>query len=108
MFPLDADAGVLDAESRAVGTGTPCQAHFAARRRVADGIAHQVAEGARQLGIRAQQVVSRRLVQPDAVAAGGERLGIAAYAAQQACHRDPLLARRLRRGLQRGQHEQVI
>src|SRR6267143_1325294 len=69
MLRRDAGAGVLHREGGAVGSLAPGEAHLAAVRRVADGIADQVAERARQLGFRAEQVERRPAFHQDAVAA---------------------------------------
>ena len=96
VLGLDADAGVLDAEARPVRALAPRERDRAAGRRVADRIAHQVAERARQLALHAEQLALRLAVEPDDVATAGKRgrrppAGAAAAAAPR-CGGRPRLA----------------
>src|SRR6185295_15715482 len=64
----DADAGVLDVEGRAVAGGVPAKAHLAAFRRIADRVAHEVAQGAGDLLLAAEQAHAAFLLDGDAMA----------------------------------------
>src|SRR5204862_492717 len=79
----DADAGVLDAEGGPLGRVAPDDAHFAILRRVANRVRHQVAEGAGEFALRAEEVDRRGARQADAVAAAGERLRVGVQAFEQ-------------------------
>ena len=76
VLVLDADAGVLDAEARAFVGFAPGERDRAARRGVADRVAHQVAERARELALDPQEVGAFFELQLDGVTTGGERLGV--------------------------------
>src|SRR5689334_25449562 len=80
MLRRDAEAGVLDAEKGTVVAVAPAERHLAAGRRVADGVADQVAEGAGELGLRADQIERRRAGDRDDMPAGGKRDCVGAQA----------------------------
>ncbi len=107
MLRRDAHAGVLHGKGRAFFAVAPADGHLSSGRRVADGVAHQVAEGARQLGLRPEQVFCGCSHESNFVAAGGQRLGIGAQAVEERRDAHALLQRR-RGGLQGGQREQVL
>jgi len=56
MPGINADAGILDGKLGALRAGIPSDAHRTADWRVANGVGHQVAEGANQFRLRATQV----------------------------------------------------
>src|SRR5437870_3966686 len=74
----DADAGVLDVEGRALGGVVRVQAHGACIGRIADRIAHQVAERAGELLLVAHEVESGLRVDLDAMASARKRPGFGA------------------------------
>src|SRR6185436_4796368 len=108
VLGLDADAGVLDAEARAVVRLAPGERDRAARRGVADGVAHQVAERAGELGFHAQQVAGRFDLGPDRVFSAGKRFGIGPQPLQERLYRYALVGGRRRRRIERRKREQVL
>src|SRR5258708_38524586 len=73
MLGFDAHPRVLHRELRALLRATPGQAHLAPRRRVAHGVAREVAEGAGDLGFGPEYVEARLGVERDVLAASRER-----------------------------------
>src|SRR5262252_3642008 len=101
VLGLDADAGVLAAEFRALRRAAPDKAPLASGRGVAHGVACEVAERAGDLGFRPDQVETLLGVERDPLASGGERDGLALDPRQQQGDLDALVARRLGRRLER-------
>src|SRR5215470_507574 len=108
MLRLDAYPGVLDDKLRALLRSAPDQAHLAPLRRVAHGVAREIAERAGDLRFGAEQIEARLRVERDALAPAGERPGLAVDPREQQRDVDALVARRLGRRLERGQREEVV
>src|SRR5207244_13072494 len=97
----DADARVLDVERGAVGRGMPAKAHPAALGRIADRVAHQVAQRARDLLLAAQELHARFALHLDAVAAARQRARVRGHARDEPPHVDGFLHRWRRRRFER-------
>ena len=74
MLGFDAHTRVFHRELGPFLRAAPDQANLASRRRVAHGVAREVAEGAGELGFCPEQVEARLGVERDALAARRERL----------------------------------
>ncbi len=103
----DADTGVLHRERRAFGPVAPEEAYFAALRGIAHGVGDEVAEGARELGFRAEDVDFGRAAQRDRVASAGQGLGVGVKPLEQRLHAHPLAGRRRRR-FEHRERQQVL
>src|SRR5258708_30304827 len=108
MLGRDADPGVLDLEDRAVARGAPPEPHAPVLGRVADGVAHQVAEGARDLLLASQQVHAGLGADLDRVAPAAQGARLGAEAIEELVHVDALLKRRRRGRLERGEREEIL
>src|SRR3954468_8618146 len=107
VFHRDADTRIGDAERGAVRAVVPGDGHFAAGRRVADSVGNEVAEGARDLRLGAEQIDLRPAFDADRMAALRERRGVGAEALEQRRDAHPL-GRRRRRRLEHREREQVL
>src|SRR5207248_3237266 len=92
----DADARILDFKGGALVALAPAQPHHAAFRRIANGVAHEVGESARELLLAADEARSRRALDLDAVPPPAQRARFRAEALDDARHVDRLVHRRRR------------
>src|SRR6185312_3244639 len=104
----DADAGVLDIECGPLRRAMPCEVDASAFGRVADRVAPQVRERARELLLASHDVDAAIAVHLDAMAPSGERAGFGAEALDELRHLDRLLERGWRRGFERRKREEVF
>src|SRR5688572_14469919 len=86
VLRFDADAGVFDAEARAIGRFLPGKGHSSAEGRVTDGVRYQIAERARELAFDAEQIGFAFLLEHDRVPSAGQRFGIALQPPDERAH----------------------
>ncbi len=108
MLGGDADAGVFHVERRTLARLAPRKAHGSTFRGVADRVAHEVAEGAGDFLLGAEEHRGGFGDDFDAVAPTAQRPRIRSKALDERLHVDRLLHRRRRRRFERGECQQVL